>query len=178
MTILVVKPNMTIGFSSQTPCLFLAGTIDQGNSVDWQATAPAFLEAKGGDVVVINPRRDSWDATIEQSSTNPDFHAQVTFELSEIEKVDAVAMWLVPGSLSPITLAELGLLCGMKYAGHINRLVVGCPAGFWRKGNVEMMTERYNIPLVDTLDELLEESYALMMRNHQRRIDFYRTCGG
>jgi hypothetical protein len=177
MTILVIKPGAPIRSGpSNWPHLFLAGTIDQGNSVDWQSTVPEFYKTKDiEDVVLVNPRRDNWNPSVEQSITDPEFHAQVSFELGHIEQVDAVAMWLVPGSLSPISLAEFGLLCGMKSAGHINRLIVGCPAGFWRKGNVEMMTDRYGIPLVDTIDELLEESYALMMRNHQRRIEFYKS---
>ena len=51
---------------------------------------------------------------------------------------------------SPVSLLELGLLsqCNPKYT------FVCCPDGFWRKGNIEMICDRYGITLCQSYDEL------------------------
>jgi hypothetical protein len=45
---------------------------------------------------------------------------------------------------------ELGLFATSQ------RLIVGCPDGFWRKGNIEVVCARYGIPLTNSLSELLD----------------------
>jgi len=35
-------------------------------------------------------------------------------------------------------------------------MIVCCPEDFWRKGNVDIVCERYGVDQVDTLDELIE----------------------
>jgi hypothetical protein len=52
-------------------------------------------------------------------------------------------MWFAPETQAPITLLELGL------HARGGRLVVGCPDGFWRKGNIEIVCARYAIPLAN-----------------------------
>ena len=37
------------------------------------------------------------------------------------------------------------------------RVVVCCPPGYWRRGNLEVACERYGVPLVSTLPELVAE---------------------
>ena len=58
-------------------------------------------------------------------------------------------MYFSPETKSPISLLELGL-----YATS-GKMIVCCPDGFWRKGNVEIVCEKYEIPLYETLDDLL-----------------------
>ena len=53
-----------------------------------------------------------------------------------------------PGVLQPITLLELGL-----YAGT-GKAVVYCPKGFWKRGNVQIVCQRYGIEMCETLEEL------------------------
>lgn len=48
-----------------------------------------------------------------------------------------------------MTLLELGL------TARSGRLVVGCPPGFWRRGNVEVVCHRHAVPLVAHLDDLI-----------------------
>ena len=57
-------------------------------------------------------------------------------------------MYLDPKTKSPISLMELGLQAGSK------KLLVVCPDGFWRKGNVEVVCSIYDIPLFNSLDDL------------------------
>ena len=53
-----------------------------------------------------------------------------------------------PDTKAPITLLELGLFAGS------GKLIVCCPAGFWRKGNVEVVCRRFGVPMVADLDAL------------------------
>ncbi len=46
--------------------------------------------------------------------------------------------------MSPITLLEFGLATQLTDVADV---IVCCPEGFWRKGNIEIMCNFYNIPL-------------------------------
>ena len=140
----ICKPPAPFAVATTDRVVFLAGSIDQGNADDWQTALAAALGDR--DVVVLNPRRDAWDATWLQSAENPEFHGQVTWELDGLERANRIALWFSPTSHAPITLLELGL------HARGGKLVVGCPPGFWRRGNVEVVCERFAIPLVATWD--------------------------
>ena len=120
--------------------VFLAGSIEQGAADDWQTRLADALADR--EVVVVNPRRDAWDASWRQSIDEPRFREQVEWELDGLERVDVVAMWFAPETRAPITLLELGLVA------RSGKLVVGCPDGYWRKGNVEVVCARFGIALV------------------------------
>lgn len=128
------------------PHVFLAGSIEMGLAEDWQARIIAALSDL--DCVILNPRRPDWNANCKQEATNPQFRQQVEWELDQLDQADVIALYLSPGTMSPISLLELGL--------HADRssIVVCCPAGFWRKGNVDIVCEREEIDMVDDLDHL------------------------
>jgi hypothetical protein len=130
--------------------VFLAGSIEQGAAVDWQAR---FVDALGDlEVTVLNPRRDAWDASWVQRFDNPEFREQVEWELAALEAASVVAMCFDSNTKSPITLLELGL------HARSGKLLVHCPDGFWRKGNVEVVCRRYGVPLFDSFSALVEET--------------------
>lgn len=146
----------TVPFEETGVSVFLAGSIEQGKAEDWQQQV---IDALGDlDGVVYNPRRAQWDSTWEQSIDNPQFAEQVNWEIDHIERSDIVLMYLQPGTKSPISLLELGYLLGNPM-GMTNVIVV-CPDGFWRKGNVEIMIARESeqriTALVDTLEDGIE----------------------
>lgn len=130
--------------------IFLAGTIDNGNSVDWQSHVQDTL--KKYDVTIFNPRSESWNADWEQSIKNPEFKEQVEWELEHLEKSDCILMHFAPGSKSPITLLELGLLA------KSGKIFISCPEGFWRRGNIEVVAARYSIPIFENLDDALGQA--------------------
>ncbi len=132
--------------------VFLAGTIEMGAGEDWQPKAIKALTGKVG--AIYNPRRTDWDSDWKQSISNPQFSEQVNWELNHIERADMVYFYFNPESKSPITLLELGLVSGVgeKVAGAAPA-VVCCPRGFWRRGNIEIICARYNIPLYEDFDE-------------------------
>ena len=128
--------------------VFCAGSIEQGKSVLWQTKIENGL-SKFDNVIVLNPRRDDWDSSWVQSIDNPQFNEQVTWELDGQDAADLIPMYFDPATKSPITLMEFGL-----YASR-GKLLVCCPEGFWRKGNVDMVCHRYKIPQVSSLEELI-----------------------
>lgn len=139
----VQAPNI---HAAQFPSIFLAGSIDNGAAENWQRK---FCDAfRDKDVTIYNPRRDNWDENLSGDA----FREQVEWELDHLEKVDLVVFYFAPGSISPITLLELGLTAesGMP-------IIVCCPKEFWRSGNVEIVCDRYDIPLVETLEDLISE---------------------
>lgn len=135
--------------------IFLAGTIDMGNSHDWQANAVRYFKTvyitNIPIITIINPRRDNWDPTWKHNFSNPQFYQQVNWELDGMDKADIIIMNFLPESQSPITLLELGL-----YAGS-GKLIVCCPDEFWRSGNVQIVCNNYNIPLFKDMQSLLNQ---------------------
>lgn len=128
--------------------VFLAGSIEMGNAFKYQDIAAATLLSKG--YIVLNPRRDDWDSSWVQSIDNPQFKEQVTWELLGLEMSDIIVMFFDPNTKSPISLLELGLFA------RSGKLKVVCEDGFWRKGNVMIVCEKYNVPIFESLDELLK----------------------
>ena len=136
----IFKPPTKVELVAGMRSVFLAGSIEMGASVDWQAELTAALADRG--IAVLNPRRDAWDASWRQSIDNPMFREQVEWELDGLDRADLIAMWFAPDTKAPITLLELGL------HARAGKLVVGCPDGYWRKGNVEVVCARFGVPVI------------------------------
>jgi hypothetical protein len=128
--------------------VFLAGSIEMGKADDWQQKVVDALD--DSDVAVLNPRRNNWDPTWEQSTSNRKFVEQVNWELDAIDLVDFVVFYFDPATKSPITLLELGLCAASGV-----ETIVCCPDGYWRKGNVDIVCKKYGLTQVDTLDKLI-----------------------
>ena len=145
MHMIVCKPPAPPVTGART--VFLAGSIEMGTAVDWQTELTGALAQR--DVVVLNPRRDDWDASWRQSIDEAKFREQVEWELAGMERADVIAMWFAAETKAPITLLELGLFA------HTGKVVVCCPDGYWRRGNVQVVCERYDVPMVDSLAALI-----------------------
>ena len=144
----VLKPPAPLDLAADESSVFLAGSIEMGRAEPWQTAVEAALADL--PVAVLNPRRDEWDASWEQSIANPRFRGQVEWELDGLERAAVVAMYFAPGTQSPITLLELGLFV------RSGRLIVCCPPGFWRRGNIEVVCARHGVPLLAELSELVQ----------------------
>jgi hypothetical protein len=126
--------------------VFLAGSIAMGTAEHWQTRVEQELAKT--EILIFNPRRDDWDSSWVQSRDNPQFREQVEWELAAMEKATLIAMYFDPATKSPVSLLELGLF------GRSSKMIVCCPDGFWRKGNVDVVCQRYAIKQVNSLDEL------------------------
>ncbi|TWI01334.1 nucleoside 2-deoxyribosyltransferase-like protein [Flavobacterium tiangeerense] len=127
--------------------VFLAGSIEMDKAVDWQKECEEVLSAK---YVIFNPRRNEWNSDWEQSIDNVKFKEQVDWELNALEKADIIIMFFANNTKSPISLLEFGL-----YA-QSNKMKVVVEENFWRKGNIDVVCEKYNIQQYKSLEELLQ----------------------
>lgn len=127
--------------------VFLAGSIEMGKAEDWQSKI--IESVKDFNRIIFNPRRDNWDSSWEQTIDNPQFKEQVDWELFALEQADLIIMNLVPETMSPISMLEFGLYAMSK------KLVIYCPNGFWRKGNIDVVCERYGVPQVEKFEDLV-----------------------
>lgn len=122
--------------------IFLAGTIDDGESVNWQKQICQKL-LKSDEVTnvrIYNPRRDDWD----KKAGHNEIIRQIEWELEHMNKADIILMNILGDSKSPISLMEIGL------HAHEDKLFVFCPKNFYRFDNVKVVCEKYNIPLTTT----------------------------
>ena len=124
--------------------VFLAGSTEMGLAENWQQRV--IKAVSEFDIDIFNPRRVDWDSSWEQTIQNKQFNAQVTWELDALDEATHILMYFDPATKSPISLLELGL-----YAAT-GKLIVVCPEGFWRKGNVDVVCQRYDIKVYDKLD--------------------------
>jgi hypothetical protein len=140
--------------------IFLAGSIEMGKATDWQqnfvlnvnaqiytAENGRFVSQMASPYCFYNPRRKDWDSDWKQGIEEPQFFQQVTWELSALDQATHIVMYFEPGTQSPISLMELGL-----YA-NTGKLLVVCPEGFWRKGNVDIVCTKLGIKQFGTLGE-------------------------
>lgn len=144
---LVIKPPAPLGELEGQTTVFLAGSIEMGQAEDWQVVVEERLADL--DIVILNPRRDDWDRDWIQSIDDPRFREQVEWELTGQEIASLIAMFFAPATKAPITLLELGLFA------RTEKVLVGCPEGYWRRGNVEVVCQRYGVPLYADLPTLI-----------------------
>jgi hypothetical protein len=152
---LVMKPGMKGNGHLPVPTIFLAGSIEMGAAENWQEVIERTFENE--DVTFFNPRRDDWDSS--WTHTGEQFNTQVNWELNALDESDIIFMYFSPETKSPISLLELGL-----YAGE-RKMIVVCPDGFWRKGNVSVVCTRYSIPMFNTIEEGIFALRTMIKKN-------------
>lgn len=150
----IIKPDSPDQGVRYQKKVFLAGSIEMGAAEDWQRLAEEALA--DCEVTIFNPRRDDWDSSWEQRIHNPEFNHQVNWEMDRLEEADHILMYFAPGTKSPISLLELGL------HAKDEKLIVVCPDGFWRKGNVEIVCLREGIWLYESLADALVDLSSIL----------------
>lgn len=118
----VITPETKEDFA---PHIFLAGTIEMGKSEDWQQKMIKDLDDL--DIVIANPRRGSFD-----QFNKKEIEHQINWELDKLSQADVVFFNFLPGTISPISLLEFGLLNGKDD----RPVVVYCPEDYSRQDNV------------------------------------------
>lgn len=151
----VIKPPAPISWDDiEPPTIFLAGSIEQGKARDWQKEVEEGLKDMPG--TILNPRRDDWDSGLEQSKDNEQFRGQVEWELDGQLYADIVAFCFDPDTQSPITLLELGMIAAWNAVEASQGILVYCPEGFWRKGNVDIVCEWFDVEQADDMDGFID----------------------
>lgn len=130
--------------------IFLAGTIDMGNSEDWQKKMINKFKRtfKDKNISLFNPRRPA-----KTGSTTSSFNLeeQIKWELDHLEEADYIIMYIIGTSKSPISLLELGLFA------HYNKVIVICENDYYRYENVRVTCNYYNVPLLTSLNDFYKQ---------------------
>ena len=138
----VFTPESPFKNRDGTPSVFLAGTIEMGNSIDWQALAIEDLANQ--PVTIFNPRRVL--APVEEAEID----RQINWELDRLQEADIIFMFLAAGTISPISLLELGI-----YLNSGKPLIVVCEPGYTRRQNVLVTMKRFqHEPKIHLFDDL------------------------
>ncbi len=151
MNVLIPPQRMNAG---NQIVVFLAGSIEMGAAKEWQQQAIDLFdsmipEEQRSDYLILNPRRPDWDSSWKQEYEDPQFYQQVKWELKGLKEADYVLVYFDPATKSPISLLELG--------AFYNKAVVVCPEGFWRKGNIDIFCEEFNVKQVPDLKSAVEQ---------------------
>ena len=136
--------------SNKVATIFLAGSIEMGTAENWQDRAVKLF--KDSSWTILNPRRDDWDSSWVQDILHPQFFEQVSWELQGIEEAEWVIIYFDPNTKAPITLLELGI-CSQLKPEHT---IVVCPEGFYRKGNVDVVIDRFQMKEAATLENAVK----------------------
>lgn len=161
----IIKAPYLVNFDSPFFSIFLGGSIEMGKAEKWQDELSEQLKDLS-HLLILNPRRDDWDSSWIQSKDNPQFRQQVEWELNCQEKADLLIYYFASNTMSPITLLELGL-----FSSSEAELIVYCSDDYPRKGNVDIVCERYGIFQVNSKKELIEEIKKRYIKNRVFRRD-------
>ena len=82
-----IKPTSPDIFEVQQyeESVFLSGSIENGKAEMWQKDLVAALADL--PITIYNPRRDNWNANLEQRASNPEFNYQVNWEMNRLDMV-------------------------------------------------------------------------------------------
>lgn len=139
MTITIVAPDKEPPRVQSAFGVFLAGAIDMGAAVDWQSWIIAALEGRSL-LHLFNPRREAF--------TPDTLDEQIAWELDALNRAEVVLMWFPASAKAPVAMLETGLFM------QSGKLVIGAEPGFYRRRNLEMTCDYFNVRLCDSLGML------------------------
>lgn len=131
--------------------LFLAGGV---SCYDWQSIIMEKLfddsESKNHDylcnVIVFNPRRQKFSKDIKE-----EIEKQSIWRYNKLKESDIIAFWFSKGSLSPVSLYELG-----KWGNSTNKsIIIGIEEEYEKRNDIEIQTKlsRPDIKIVYDLND-------------------------
>jgi len=143
MTTVITPPTRYITNDPAIYTVFLAGAIDMGAAVDWQAEVITRLSEYGDNLILFNPRRpgNRWPEDY--------LDEQIEWELELLDFADTVFMWLPKDSKAPVSMFEAGLYW------KSGKLCIGADPGFYRRRNLELTGKYYGVCVYPSLDETL-----------------------
>ncbi len=115
------------------------------------------------NLFVFHPMQKDWDSDWGITKADPKFRKQFEWELEAQELADIIVMHFEHDALAPISLMEFGLNVRPIAIGY-SRLIVHCPEGFWKKGNVDIVCAKYGIKQAKTFDNLVKMTIRQIKR--------------
>ena len=137
-------------YTGSSLSVFLAGGIT--DCPDWQTYMKDKIVKDLPGLIVLNPRRASFDVTNKSA-----LKEQITWEYDALRQAELILFWFPKGpSVCPIALFELGTW-SIKHIHHCNNIIVGCDPEYKRREDVEtqlhlVMGDHFVVH--STLDEL------------------------
>ena len=133
----VVRAPDEFAPTDEATSVFLAGGIT--NCEPWQKRLAALLAARVDDLVVIDPRRETYDAVAAE---------QIEWEHRHLRLSTAISFWFTATSVQPMALYELGAWSMTK-----KPIFVGVERGYERELDVRVQTKlaRPDVVVVDDL---------------------------
>lgn len=143
--------------SKHKNAMFLAGTIDMGNSEDWQAKT--IKEFRGWPISIFNPRRSDWNSDLPQSPYEGPLRSQIIWEQEALNYCNILIFNFLKDSKSPITFMELGqfLKDGSK------RIFVCCPPEFYRYSNIKVTCEMHGLIIYEDYNIMLQDIKSTLL---------------
>ncbi|KAK7177649.1 hypothetical protein PSPO01_16301 [Paraphaeosphaeria sporulosa] len=127
--------------------IFVGGSIEMGKAPEWQAAFADKITSL--PIAAFNPRRIRWDDSLEQNIKNEALRHQIHWEMTNLDQADLIIFYFHPNTISAVTLMELG-----RYS-QSGKIIVCCPEGYHRRGNVQYLCGKDNVLLLDDFDELV-----------------------
>ena len=129
--------------------VFLAGTTSKVDTTDWrEALTTSLFDTP---ITIYNPYRADWDSSWREDINFAPYREQVEWELEKQDQADIVVIYFHPATQAPISLLELGVCVRAP-----SKAIVVCPEGYWKRGNVQIVCNKFGVEMVDTVDGLKE----------------------
>lgn len=137
--------------SEEAPCgtksIFLAGTTSKVDATDWRESLSSMLSKH--PVTIYNPFRADWDSTWREDINFAPYREQVLWELDKQAKADLVVVYFHPATQAPVSLLEFGLSAQVP-----GKIIAVCPEGYWKRGNVQIVCQKFGIEMLDDIGAL------------------------
>ncbi|KAL4913388.1 hypothetical protein BDW62DRAFT_192705 [Aspergillus aurantiobrunneus] len=104
-------------------------------------------------VKIYNPNRADWDSSWREDINFVPFRQQVEWELDKQDKADIIILFFHPATQAPISLLELGICAQVP-----GKAIVVCPEGYWKRGYVQVVCERFGVEMVGNVVKRLPDS--------------------
>lgn len=135
--------------------VYLAGSIEMDSAPKWQR---AFTEQlQDLPVTVLSPRRKRFEKWDDQTKNNSALMRHIEWEWNCMKRCNLIAMYLHPGTMSRISLMELG---HFSQDGKQHKILVCCPPGFDRQANVQFICKAEGVTLYENVEVFLKEIRA------------------
>lgn len=142
---------MKIKFALQSlePSIFLAGPTPRKDHVPtWRPQALEILEKLGFDGTVFVPESEDW-------KPHKNYNRQITWEWEAMNQSTVIAFW-VPRDLDDMPAFTTNVEFGLGLSS--SKVVLGYPEGAKKMKYLDALAQRYNVPIVSSLEELLKLS--------------------
>ena len=127
--------------------IFLAGTTSKVDATDWRKTLTSSLSEYS--ITIYNPYRADWDSTWREDANFPPYRKQVLWELDKQARADLVVVYFHRATQAPVSLLEFGLCAQVP-----DKVIAVCPEGYWKRGNVQIVCQKYGVEMLDDIGEL------------------------